>query len=59
MTMRAAILGHPAGQALSPLLHRAAYQELRLDWTYDAIDCTPGGCPGSSPAWTAAGPPCH
>jgi shikimate dehydrogenase len=46
MTMRAAILGHPAGQALSPLLHRAAYQELRLDWTYDAIDCTPGQLPG-------------
>lgn len=44
--MRAAILGYPAGQALSPLLHRAAYRELGLAWSYDAIDCTPGQLPG-------------
>ena len=25
--------------SLSPLLHRAAYAALELDWTYDAIDC--------------------
>jgi shikimate dehydrogenase len=46
MTMRAAIVGHPVSQALSPLLHRTAYQELALDWTYDAIDCAPSRLPG-------------
>lgn len=25
--------------SLSPVLHRAAYAALELDWTYDAIDC--------------------
>jgi len=37
-----AVLGPPIGQALSPVLHRAAYQALGLDWNYRAIDCTPG-----------------
>ncbi|WP_329020976.1 shikimate dehydrogenase [Streptomyces sp. NBC_01601] len=36
-----AVLGSPIGQALSPVLHRAAYRVLGLDWTYRAIDCTP------------------
>jgi shikimate dehydrogenase len=35
---RAAVLGHPVGHSLSPLLHRAAYAHLGLDWTYEAID---------------------
>ncbi|GAA1923758.1 hypothetical protein [Streptantibioticus ferralitis] len=37
-----AILGSPVAQALSPVLHRAAYTALGLDchWTYRAIDCT-------------------
>lgn len=35
---RAAVLGHPVGHSLSPVLHRAAYAALGLDWTYDAID---------------------
>jgi shikimate dehydrogenase len=35
---RAAVLGRPIGHSLSPLLHRAAYQALGLDWRYDAID---------------------
>ena len=36
---RAAVLGHPVGHSLSPVLHRAAYAELGLSgWTYDAID---------------------
>lgn len=38
-----AVIGHPAGHSLSPALHRAAYRELRLDWTYDAVDVTPDG----------------
>ncbi|MFD7580961.1 shikimate dehydrogenase [Kitasatospora sp. NPDC059817] len=41
-----AILGSPIGQALSPVLHRAAYGELGLDWTYRAIDCMPDDLPG-------------
>ncbi|WP_217231237.1 shikimate dehydrogenase [Streptomyces anulatus] len=39
--MQLAVLGSPIGHALSPVLHRAAYQALGLDWTYRAIDCTP------------------
>lgn len=36
---RAAVLGRPIAQSLSPRLHRAAYRALGLDWRYDAIDC--------------------
>jgi shikimate dehydrogenase len=36
---RAGVLGRPIGHSLSPVLHRAAYAELGLHWTYDAIDC--------------------
>ena len=37
---RAAVLGRPIGHSLSPVLHRAAYDELGLtDWSYAAIDC--------------------
>ncbi len=39
---RAAVLGHPIGHSLSPVLHRAAYQELGLPWTFEAIDVTAG-----------------
>jgi shikimate dehydrogenase len=38
MSRRAAVLGSPIRHSLSPLLHRAAYAELGLDWTYDAFD---------------------
>lgn len=37
--VRAAVLGRPVERSLSPVLHRAAYRALDLDWTYDAIDC--------------------
>ncbi len=33
-----AVLGRPIGHSLSPLLHRAAYDALGLDWSYDAVD---------------------
>jgi shikimate dehydrogenase len=36
--VRAAVLGHPIAHSLSPVLHRAAYAELGLDWTYEALD---------------------
>lgn len=35
---RAAVLGSPIAHSLSPVLHRAAYAALGLDWHYDAID---------------------
>ncbi|AXI77308.1 shikimate dehydrogenase [Peterkaempfera bronchialis] len=44
--MRLALLGSPVDQALSPVLHRAAYQALSLNWTYEAIDCREADLPG-------------
>lgn len=44
--MRLALLGFPLDQALSPVLHRAAYRELGLDWTYEAIRCREEDLPG-------------
>lgn len=38
--MRAAVLGSPIAHSLSPALHRAAYEALGLDWTYDAVEVT-------------------
>jgi shikimate dehydrogenase len=35
------VLGSPIAHSLSPALHRAAYDALGLDWTYDAIEMTP------------------
>jgi shikimate dehydrogenase len=44
---RAAVLGHPVGHSLSPVLHRAAYAALGLtDWTYQAIDVDEPELPG-------------
>lgn len=41
MTSRAAVLGHPIGHSLSPVLHRAAYRALGLEgWEYEAVDVT-------------------
>ncbi|NDH18262.1 MAG: shikimate dehydrogenase [Actinobacteria bacterium] len=36
---RAAVLGSPISHSRSPDLHRAAYAELGLNWTYEAIEC--------------------
>ena len=41
--MRAAVLGDPIEHSLSPVLHRAAYAALGLDWTYDAVRVRSGG----------------
>lgn len=35
---RAAVLGSPISHSLSPVLHRAAYEELDLPWSYEAIE---------------------
>ncbi|HET6165545.1 MAG TPA: shikimate dehydrogenase [Marmoricola sp.] len=43
---RCAVLGSPIAHSLSPVLHRAAYAELGLDWTYDAIEVDESGLAG-------------
>jgi shikimate dehydrogenase len=51
------VLGSPIGHSLSPVLHRAAYNALGLDWSYDARECTSDGLPAmvsaaaADPAW--------
>ncbi len=46
---RCAVLGDPVGHSLSPVIHRAAYAELGLDWSYDALLVPRGGLA----AWVA------
>ena len=46
MTARApwaAVLGSPVAHSLSPVLHRAAYAELGIDWDYTSIECAESG----------------
>jgi shikimate dehydrogenase len=35
---RLAVLGSPIAHSRSPVLHRAAYEVLGLDWSYEAVD---------------------
>ena len=44
--MRCAVVGTPVAHSLSPAMHRAAYAELGLDWTYDAVELTSDALPG-------------
>jgi shikimate dehydrogenase len=37
---RLAVLGSPIGHSKSPALHRAAYEALGLDWSYEAVEVT-------------------
>lgn len=46
LTRRCGVLGDPVAHSLSPVLHRAAYAELGLDWTYDAHRVASGGLGG-------------
>ncbi|MEV1046554.1 shikimate dehydrogenase [Streptomyces sp. NPDC049916] len=52
---RAAVLGSPIAHSLSPVLHRAAYGELGLDWSYDRFEvdeaALPGFVEGLDPSW--------
>ncbi|WP_413756339.1 shikimate dehydrogenase [Streptomyces sp. MMBL 11-3] len=53
---RAAVLGSPIGHSLSPVLHRAAYEELELrDWSYDRFETDEAALPeflaGLGPEW--------
>ncbi|MQY39084.1 Shikimate dehydrogenase (NADP(+)) [Streptomyces sp. RB17] len=44
---RAAVLGKPIAHSLSPVLHRAAYDELGLaDWSYERFEVDEAGLPG-------------
>ncbi|MGZ4450380.1 MAG: shikimate dehydrogenase [Nocardioides sp.] len=43
--MRCAVLGDPIAHSLSPVLHRAGYAALGLDWTYDAHRVAADGLP--------------
>jgi shikimate dehydrogenase len=42
-SVRLAVLGSPIAHSKSPALHRAAYEVLGLDWSYDAIEVAEGG----------------
>ena len=41
--MRCAVLGSPIAHSLSPALHRAAYDHLSLDWSYEAVEVDSSG----------------
>ncbi len=43
---RAAVLGSPIAHSLSPVLHRTAYAQLGLEWTYDALEVDEAGLAG-------------
>lgn len=51
-----AVLGLPIEHSKSPLIHRAAYAELGLDWEYSALSCDVDALHGrletSGPEWT-------
>lgn len=52
---RLAVLGSPIAHSKSPDLHRAAYDALGLDWSYEAVDVTEDGLAdfveGLGPEW--------
>ncbi len=41
-SMRCGVVGSPIAHSLSPVMHRAAYAALGLDWAYDAIEVPSG-----------------
>lgn len=41
--MRCAVIGSPIAHSLSPAMHRAAYVDLGLDWSYEAIEVAEDG----------------
>ncbi len=43
---RCGVLGDPIAHSLSPVLHRAGYAALGIEWTYDAHQVTAGGLAG-------------
>ena len=55
---RCAVVGSPIAHSLSPALHRAAYAELGLDWTYDPVEVDSAGLGASSTGSTPPGAGC-
>lgn len=49
------MIGSPVSHSLSPVMHRAAYDRLGLDWTYDAMEVVEAGLAGFldglDPSW--------
>ncbi|MBG6190230.1 shikimate dehydrogenase [Arthrobacter sp. CAN_A212] len=54
-SLRAAVIGSPIGHSKSPALHRAAYQLLGFDCSYEAIDVSPEDLPAFVESVRAAG----
>lgn len=54
-TMPFAVLGHPIGHTLSPVMHNAAFRALRLDAVYLAFDVHPDRLMGVLPAMADMG----
>ena len=52
---RCAVLGSPIAHSRSPQLWRAAFRELRLDWVYDAVECSAEQLPGLLEEMSASG----
>src|SRR6185503_10960785 len=52
---RCAVLGQPIAHSLSPVLHRAGYEAVGLDWEYDAVEVGSDGLAdflgGLGPEW--------
>ena len=46
MTRNAAVVGSPISHSLSPVLHKAAYQALGLDWVYWGLEVNEEQLPG-------------
>jgi len=46
VSRRCAVVGSPIAHSLSPVLHRAAYDWLGLDWAYSRHEVTPATLPG-------------
>lgn len=55
MSRRCAVLGDPVEHSLSPVLHRAGYAALGMDWSYEAVQMTEAGLgefvAGLEPTW--------
>ena len=51
----AAVIGHPVGHSLSPVLHNAAFVAAGLDWAYLAFDVAPGAVGGAFEAVRSLG----
>lgn len=50
---RLAVLGHPIGHSLSPVLHNAAFRAVGLPWTYERRDVPPAELPAALAALRA------